>query len=158
MFKKYVKKLTNTIGTGEYLRRKSWSSSSSSTPATDLVRKQKKKDKYSKADLEHELDMEADYMPRSRYPSACSTDSAITSASSHSGSASSLSDSSSESSDSNGGAEGRGSAKLNRNSDNVLVFDPALLALPAAQIIISTAIAELRNAPELQPLVYSKIV
>lgn len=153
MFKKYVTKLTNTIGTVDYLRRKS-SSSSSSSPATDLVRKQKKKDKYSKADLEPELDMEADYMPRSRYPSACSTDSAITSASSHSGSASSLSDSSSESSDSNGGAEGGGSGKLNRNRDNVLVFDPALLALPAAQIII----AGLRNAPELQPLVYSKIV
>lgn len=150
MFKKYVLKLTNTIGTVDYLRKKS-------SATADLVRKHRKKDKYSKGDQEVlELDMEADYMPRSRYPSACSTDSAITSGSSRSGSASSLSDSDSDSSATvAAGGSSEGGIVLNRNCDNVLVFDPALLmTLPAAQIIISTAIAELRSAPELQPLVY----
>lgn len=150
MFKKFVIKVTNTIGTVDYLRKKS-------SATADLVRKHRKKDKYSKGDQEVlELDMEADYMPRSRYPSACSTDSAITSGSSHSGSASSLSDPESDTSTVTAGAgatsKESGGIRLNRNSENVLVFDPALLmTLPAAQIIISTAIAELRSAPELQP-------
>lgn len=137
MFKKYVLKLTNTIGTVDYLRKKS-SSNSPDVIRPAIYRKQK----YSRAGL----DLEADYMPRSRYPSACSTDSAITSAGSSSsasstGSASDTSDSEPASPD----------IVLSANKDNVLLFETALLALPAAQIIISTAIKELRNAPELQP-------
>lgn len=139
MFKKYVQKLTNTIGTVEYLKKKS-------SARAELLREQQlKRDKYSKADLE------ADYMPRSRNISGSSTDSAIISASSSSNSSSSGSASSSVVSDSD--SEPMGNIRLNQNSENVLVFDTALLALPAAQIIISTAIAELRSAPELQPLV-----
>ncbi|XP_053695700.1 tyrosine-protein phosphatase corkscrew isoform X1 [Sabethes cyaneus] len=132
MFKKYVQKLSNTIGTVDYLRKKS----------------KLKRDKYYTADLE------ADYMPRSRYPSACSTDSAITSASSGSSSgcqsSGSVSDSESDPVATTATTETAGFT-LNKNSDNVLVFETALLALPAAQIIISTAINELRNVPELQP-------
>uniref|UniRef100_A0A1Q3FY41 protein-tyrosine-phosphatase n=1 Tax=Culex tarsalis TaxID=7177 RepID=A0A1Q3FY41_CULTA len=87
-------------------------------------------------------------MPRSRYPSACSTDSAITSAGSSGSSSSASSTGSASDTDSEPASP---DIVLNANKDNVLLFETALLALPAAQIIISTAIAELRNAPELQP-------
>ncbi|XP_055634570.1 tyrosine-protein phosphatase corkscrew isoform X2 [Toxorhynchites rutilus septentrionalis] len=137
MFKKYVQKLTNTIGTVEYLKKKS-------SARAELLREQQlKRDKYSKADLE------ADYMPRSRNLSGSSTDSAIISASGDSSSSNRSSGSASSVSDSD--SEPMGNIRLNQNSENVLVFETALLALPAAQIIISTAIAELRSAPELQP-------
>ncbi|XP_058450266.1 tyrosine-protein phosphatase corkscrew isoform X4 [Malaya genurostris] len=124
MFKKYVEKITNTISTVDYLRKRS----------------KLKNARYYKTDLE------ADYMPRSRYPSACSTDSAITSASSRS----SVSDSESDPGTTTAEEEDAG-FKLNHNGANVLLFETALLALPAAQIIISTAITELRRVPELQP-------
>uniref|UniRef100_A0A1Q3FV89 protein-tyrosine-phosphatase n=1 Tax=Culex tarsalis TaxID=7177 RepID=A0A1Q3FV89_CULTA len=139
MFKKYVLKLTNTIGTVDYLRKKSAATQS------DVIRQPiYRKQKYSRAGL----DLEADYMPRSRYPSACSTDSAITSAGSSGSSSSASSTGSASDTDSEPASP---DIVLNANKDNVLLFETALLALPAAQIIISTAIAELRNAPELQP-------
>uniref|UniRef100_A0A1Q3FVE6 protein-tyrosine-phosphatase n=1 Tax=Culex tarsalis TaxID=7177 RepID=A0A1Q3FVE6_CULTA len=139
MFKKYVLKLTNTIGTVDYLRKKS-AATQSDVIRAPIYRKQK----YSRAGL----DLEADYMPRSRYPSACSTDSAITSAGSSGSSSSASSTGSASDTDSEPASP---DIVLNANKDNVLLFETALLALPAAQIIISTAIAELRNAPELQP-------